>query len=220
MVACPPSMNLELYLQNRLSGFKYVSKLDEALALYDQMVRMQPRPSIIEFTQLLNAVVKMKCYLDAVSLFNNMRVLDIQTDEYILNVVINSLCRLRRVDLSFAVLGSFFKSGHVPNVTVFSTILKGLFLEEKIREACKLFQKLFVEKICEPDEFLLSIVIDGLCKAGSTGMAVNLLHLFEEKGNCKPSVVAYSTIIDSLCKDKMFWSMERGCRDAETDGGL
>ncbi|KAJ0705353.1 putative tetratricopeptide-like helical domain superfamily [Helianthus annuus] len=45
-------------------------------------------------------------------------------------------------------------------------------------------------------------VINGLCKAGHTSKALELLR-FMEAGSCKPNVYQYNTIIDSLCKDKM-----------------
>uniref|UniRef100_A0A251SMM6 Putative pentatricopeptide repeat protein n=1 Tax=Helianthus annuus TaxID=4232 RepID=A0A251SMM6_HELAN len=45
-------------------------------------------------------------------------------------------------------------------------------------------------------------VVNGLCKAGHTSKALELLR-FMEASSCKPNVYQYNTIIDSLCKDKM-----------------
>ncbi|KAL0289919.1 UNVERIFIED_CONTAM: putative pentatricopeptide repeat-containing protein, mitochondrial [Sesamum angustifolium] len=127
--------------------------------------------------KLLNMVVKMKQYPVVLCLFDEMY-------------------------FGFAILSSFFKRGYEPNVTTFNTLIKGLFLDDKVIEAEKLFKKLLTLKLCEPDEVTVLTVVNGLCKAGHTLTAYDLLGLFE-KTSFKPNVYSYSTVIDSLCKDRM-----------------
>ncbi|KAL0377018.1 UNVERIFIED_CONTAM: hypothetical protein Scaly_0819400 [Sesamum calycinum] len=107
-----------------------------------------------------------------------------------------------KLDFGFAILGSFFKRGYEPNVTTFTTLIKGLFLDDKVIEAEKLFKKLLALKLCEPNEVMILTVINGLCKAGHTLTAYDLLGLFE-KTSFKPDLYSYNTVIDSLCKDRM-----------------
>ncbi|PIN15574.1 hypothetical protein CDL12_11780 [Handroanthus impetiginosus] len=124
-------------------------------------------------------------------------------NEYTLTILINCFCNLNRADLGFSILGSFFKCGYNPSVTTFTTLLKGLFLEEKVSEGEKLFKKLFREKYCEPNEVTIVTVMDGLCKARETRKAYRLLWLWEKKGY-KPYVGCYNTLINRLCKDGKF----------------
>ncbi|KAL0455696.1 UNVERIFIED_CONTAM: putative pentatricopeptide repeat-containing protein, mitochondrial [Sesamum latifolium] len=151
------------------------------------MLRVRPQPSVVQFTKLLNVVVKMKQYRVALNLFDEMRQWDTLVDVYTLTVVINCYCLLNQIDFGFAILGSFFKHGYEPNVTTFNTLIKGLFLDDKIVEPEKLFKKLLTLKLCEPNEFTILTVINGLCKAGHTLTAYDLLGLFE-KTSCKPNV--------------------------------
>ncbi|KAL0456347.1 UNVERIFIED_CONTAM: putative pentatricopeptide repeat-containing protein, mitochondrial [Sesamum latifolium] len=166
------------------------------------MLRMRPQPSVVQFTKLLNVVVKMKQYRVVLNLFDEMRQSDALVDEYTLTVAFNCYCLLNRVDFGFAILGSFFKLGYEPDVYSFNTLIKGLFLDDNVFEAEKLFKKLLTLKVCEPNEVTILTVINRLCKAGHTLTAYDLLGLFE-KTSCKPNVFSYSTVIDSLCKDCM-----------------
>ncbi|KAL0456577.1 UNVERIFIED_CONTAM: putative pentatricopeptide repeat-containing protein, mitochondrial [Sesamum latifolium] len=182
--------------------FSCIHEVDDAVFLFRQMLRMRPQPSVVQFTKLLNVVVKMKQYPVALYLFDEMCKWGTPINEYTLNIVINCYSLLNRVDFRFAILGSFFKRGYEPNVTTFNTLIKGLFLDDKIVEAEKLFKKLLTLKLCVLDEFTILTVINGLCRAGHTLTACDLLGLFE-KTSFKPNVYSYTTVIDSLCKDRM-----------------
>ncbi|KAK4394076.1 putative pentatricopeptide repeat-containing protein, mitochondrial [Sesamum angolense] len=182
--------------------FNCIHEVDDAVFLFRQMLRMRPQPSVVQFTKLFNVVVKMEQYSVAVNLFDEMRQLGAPVNEYTLTIVINCYCLLNRVDFGFSILGSFFKRGYQPNVTTFTTLIKGLFLDDKVMEAERLFKKLLTRKLCEPNEVTILTVINGLCKAGHTLTAYDLLGLFD-KTSFKPDVKSYSTVIDSLCKDRM-----------------
>ncbi|KAK4406258.1 hypothetical protein Sango_0632300 [Sesamum angolense] len=182
--------------------FSCIHEVDDAVSLFREMLRMRPQPSVVQFTILLNVVVKMKQYRVALNIFDEMRQSDAPVDGYTWTVVINCYCLLNRVDFGFAILGSFLKRGYEPNVCTFNPLIKGLFLDDKVVEAEKFFKKLLTLKLCEPNEVTIFTVINGLCKAGHTLTAYDLLGLFE-KTSCKPNVFSYTTVIDSLCKDRM-----------------
>ncbi|XP_059629779.1 pentatricopeptide repeat-containing protein At1g62914, mitochondrial-like [Cornus florida] len=179
------------------------NKLKDALNSFNRMVRTRPLPFIIEFNQLLGFITIMKHYSIVVSLYKEMRVLCISIDDYTMTIVINCYCHLNRVDFGFATLGDLFKRGHVPNVTTFTTLIKGLFLKDKFAEAMELFNKLLRGNEIEPDEIMYGTMINGLCKIGNTSMAIGLLRAMEKTKIFRANLVMYSIIIDSLCKDKM-----------------
>ncbi|KAH6831338.1 hypothetical protein C2S53_010991 [Perilla frutescens var. hirtella] len=88
-----------------------------------------------------------------------------------------------------------------PNVVTFTTLLKGLCLDDKVIEAEQLFSKLLALNLCEPDEVTINTLINGLCKGGYTSRACDLLELLETT-SCKPNANAYNALIDGLCKDE------------------
>ncbi|KAL0349870.1 UNVERIFIED_CONTAM: putative pentatricopeptide repeat-containing protein, mitochondrial [Sesamum radiatum] len=175
--------------------FSSINDVDDAVCLFHDMVRMQPQPYVFQFNKLLTVVVKMKHYSVALYLFDKMRQLGAPVNEITMSIAVNCYCLLNRVDFGFAILGTFFKRGWEPDATTFNTLIKGLFLVGEIAEAEKLFKKLLSEKLCEPDEIMYLIVLNGLSKAGHTLAARDLLGFFENM-SCKPNVYAYNTVID------------------------
>ena len=76
---------------------KYVfDKIDDALNKFDQMVDMLPRPSVVEFNQLVASIVRMKYYPTAISLFRQIELLGIQLDNYAPTILINCFCQIGR----------------------------------------------------------------------------------------------------------------------------
>ncbi|KAL3850015.1 hypothetical protein ACJIZ3_011897 [Penstemon smallii] len=182
--------------------FNSINKVEDVICIFRDMLRRRPLPYVIHFNKSLTSVVKMKQYSIALLLFDEMRQLGVPAHDYTMNIAINCYCLLNRVDFGFSILCNFFKCGIQPNVTTFNTLIKGLFLEDRVFEAEKLFKKLLRERLCEPNEITFLIVVNGLCKAGHTLTAFDLVMLLE-KGRSKPNVRVYTTLIDSLCKDRM-----------------
>ncbi|CAI9273866.1 unnamed protein product [Lactuca saligna] len=190
-----------LFLRNN-STVAQITKLNDALHLFDQMLHRQPRPSIFEFTKLITVIAKMEHYSTAVSLFKQINLMGIPSDLFAINISINCHCHLNQVKYGFALLAIIVKQGHPPNVTTYSTLINGLVLTDHVFEAVELFKKLLREKLCEPNQVMYGTVINGLCKVGHCSRALDLLR-FMEASSCKPYVAQYNTIIDSLCKDNM-----------------
>lgn len=111
---------------------------------------MQSHPSVIDFTKLLNVIVKMKQYSVALHLFDEMRHRNAPINEYTLTIAINCYCRMKRVSFGFAIFGSFFKLGFALGISTLGTLISGLFLDHKAAEALKLFQKIVNPRMCEP----------------------------------------------------------------------
>ena len=175
-------------------------KIDEALTLFNQMIHSHPRPSIVEFTQLLSSIVRMKHYVTAVFLIRQMELLGIQHNVYTLTILVNCFCRLHYVGFGFSVLAKMFKLSLQPNVITFSTLINGFCIESKVARAVKLLNDM-VREGYQPNLISYSMIVKGLCKIGDTSGAIRLLRVMEERG-CAPNILTYSTIIDSLCKDE------------------
>ncbi|KAL8479246.1 hypothetical protein ACS0TY_026204 [Phlomoides rotata] len=183
---------------NRFFSKSPANSRDDALVLYEKMTRMRPLPSVIEFTQLLTRVVHLREYSTAIRLFKDICNLDIPVNEYTLNIVVKSYCHCNRADYGFPVLGMFFKRGCAPDAITFSTLLRGLFMENRINEALELFLKITREELCELNVILYGTVIDGLCKKMKIDTALKLFDEMCKKG-ISPNVIVYSSLIHGLC---------------------
>ncbi|KAF3641674.1 putative pentatricopeptide repeat-containing protein, mitochondrial-like [Capsicum annuum] len=164
------------------------------------MVRMNPLHSVVDFSKLFNTMLTMKHYSLVVSLFREMRILGIPIDGFILNIVTNSYCLMHRSDCAFSVLPFYLKSGILFSGVTFTSLIRGLFAENRLKDAVELFKKVARENICEPDQVMYGTVMNGLSKRGHTQKALSLLRLMEH-GNTKPDVYKYNIVVDALCKD-------------------
>jgi pentatricopeptide repeat protein len=175
--------------------------LDDALGVFDRMLHMHPLPSIMDFTQLLTAIARMKHHSTVISLIKEMKLSGIASDAYIMSTLINCFCHLNRVDFGFSILARILKLGFEPSCIILSTLVKGLCIQGKIVEAVRLVNKM--EKIgYQPDIVTYGTIMNCLCKIGKTNEAIGLFRKMEER-NLELDVVLYSTIIDSLCKDRL-----------------
>ncbi|XP_070012902.1 putative pentatricopeptide repeat-containing protein At1g12700, mitochondrial [Nicotiana sylvestris] len=147
-------------------------------------------------------MVNMKHYSSVVSLFQQMLKSGIPIDGFILSIAINNYCLMHRFDCGFLVLAIYLKKGIPFNVVTFSTLLRGLFADNKIKDAVNLFKKLVREDIFEPNEVMYSIVMNGLSKMGHTKKTLDLLRVMEQ-GSTKHNAYIYNIVIDALCKDRM-----------------
>ncbi|KAI3470258.1 hypothetical protein Pfo_026921 [Paulownia fortunei] len=156
------------------------------------MVSMRPY-SVVEFTKLLGVVVKIKHYYIAIFVFNKMCRLCAAKNEYTMNIIINCYCLLNRVEFGLGIMGILLKEQYEPDVTTFATIIKGLYSVGKVGEATKIFEVLMFHQICEPNDVMVSTVINDLCKADQTLIANDLLGLYENT-SYTPTVYDYSEI--------------------------
>ncbi|XP_058223224.1 pentatricopeptide repeat-containing protein At1g62670, mitochondrial-like [Rhododendron vialii] len=206
-----PAQIKKLVFEKHKLGF---DKLDHGLSLFRRMVQLRSRLSVIDFSQLLRAIDKMKQYSTVISLFREYRDLGIPINEYTLAILINCFCRINRVDYGFAILGIIFKCGYKADLNTLTTLINGYILQDvntftslingyilqDNTDAVKLFLRLTKQRDIIRDEVTYGTIINGLCKLGNTTMAVELVRSMQ-KWHCKPNAVIYSTIIDNLCKD-------------------
>uniref|UniRef100_A0A2N9GUD4 H(+)-exporting diphosphatase n=1 Tax=Fagus sylvatica TaxID=28930 RepID=A0A2N9GUD4_FAGSY len=200
-----PNQNRNQFLQSvrDVCKARAFRNLDHALHLFDTMLHMCPLPSILDFNQLLGAIVRMKHYSEVITLIREIESLGISPDVYTLTVLINCFCHLNRVDFGFSVLARILKLGYQPNCITLNTIVKGLCLQGEPWWSCEtaaaieLLRKLEEEKV-EFNVVLYNTIIDSLCKDRSVTEALNFLFEMMSKG-IQPNVITYTCLIQGLC---------------------
>ncbi|KAB2032550.1 hypothetical protein ES319_D05G381900v1 [Gossypium barbadense] len=184
----------------RDDGFENV---DHALILFNKMIGRYPVPSILEFTKLFAAIVRIKHYAIVVSMCSQMELLGVSHDVYSMSILINCFCQLDRIDFGLSILGKMLKLGVEPSAVTFSTLINGLCNQSKISEAVCMFDEMTEKWLMEgrgyePNIVAYSTVIDCLCKNGLLKEVLDLFSEVKVKG-IRPNIITYNCLIHGMC---------------------
>ena len=152
------------YREMLRSGLVDIKK-DDAISIFQSMIRSRPLPTVIDFTRLFSAVAKTKWYDLVLGLVKQMELNGISCDIYTLSIVINCFCRCRELGFAFSVFGKMLKLGYEPDTITFSTLINGLCLEGRVSQAVELVDRMVETKVT-PDLIILNTLINGLCLQG------------------------------------------------------
>nr|XP_017189578.2 pentatricopeptide repeat-containing protein At1g12775, mitochondrial-like [Malus domestica] len=190
----------ESTIQTRCKSGKI--RKDEALGYFNSMIQTKPLPSIWTFNCLFGALSKMKQYSAVVSMCKQlMDCTQFRPEVGTMNIFLNCLCRLNRVNACFSVLAITLKYGLKPDACSINTLLHGLWKYSSLAEAMEFFQEIET-KGYKCNEITCATMINGLCKAGKTSKALEILTKMWEGGRFNPNQECYNPIIDSLCKER------------------
>ncbi|VVA34049.1 PREDICTED: pentatricopeptide [Prunus dulcis] len=188
---------METLIQTRCKSGTLES--EEALGYFNSMIQTKPIPSNWTFKCLFGALYKMKQYSALVSMYKQLMGCQFQPDVTAMNIFMNCLCRLNRVDLGFSVLALTFKYGLEPDAYSLNALLQGLCKNSALSEAVELFRK--IEEKEYPDVVTYNTLIYGLCQSGKWEKAKSFLICMVDSG-IPPDVYTYGVLISALCKEE------------------
>ncbi|KAK7398830.1 hypothetical protein VNO78_10003 [Psophocarpus tetragonolobus] len=120
-------------------------------------------------------------------------------------ILVNNLCKARRIDEALEVFdklkgkGEGNRVGVEPDVILYNTLIDGLCKVGREDHGLSLLEEMKTKKQCRPNAVTYNCLIDGFCKAGKIGKACKLYsQMINEE--VKPTVVTLNTLVDGLCK--------------------
>ncbi|CAA7039016.1 unnamed protein product [Microthlaspi erraticum] len=93
------------------SGFHYIESLDNAIELFDDMVRCRPFPSAIDFNKLMGVIVRMNRPDIVISLYQMMEMRRIPFDIYTMNIMLKCFCSCHKLPFALSTFGKITKLG-------------------------------------------------------------------------------------------------------------
>ncbi|TKY61026.1 Pentatricopeptide repeat-containing protein mitochondrial [Spatholobus suberectus] len=120
-------------------------------------------------------------------------------------ILVNHLCKARRIDEALEVFdklrgkGEGKRVGVEPDVILFNTLIDGLCKVGREEHGLSLLEEMKTKSKSRPNAVTYNCLIDGFCKAGNIGKARKLFSQMIEEG-VQPSVVTLNTMVDGLCK--------------------
>ena len=165
--------------------------LDHALDLFDEMLHMDPLPSIVDFTGLLAAIAIMKHYLVVITLFMGlclqgkingaMRLVDemekkgYEPDRFTCGTIVNGLCKIGETNVAISLLWKMEKGNFLLDPAAYNTIIDSLCKDRLVIDALKLLSEMISEGI-KPDHVTSNCLIQGVCNFGQWRDATTLLN--------------------------------------------
>ncbi|ESQ50912.1 hypothetical protein EUTSA_v10022571mg [Eutrema salsugineum] len=131
--------------------------------------------------------------------------MEIRPDVVTLGILINTLCKSRKVDEALQVFqqtcGKKTDDGNVIKADSihFNTLINGLCKVGRMKEAEELLARMKMEENCVPNTVTYNCLIGGYCIAGQLESAKEAVSRMNEDG-IKPNVVTLNTVIGGMCR--------------------
>ncbi|KAG6666959.1 hypothetical protein CIPAW_01G067100 [Carya illinoinensis] len=150
------------------------------------------------------------------TLMTEMKAMDIQPNVVTFGILINHMCKSRRVDEALEVFekmkGMRSENKCMPNTVTYNCLIDRFCKAGEIERAQELFDQMNKERVfekmiggndgfsVEPNVITYNTLIDGLCKVGRQEEGLTLLHQMRSENKCMPDTVTYNCLIDGFCK--------------------
>ncbi|KAL3655751.1 hypothetical protein CASFOL_000147 [Castilleja foliolosa] len=152
----------------------------------------------------------------SVKLFQQAKSTEFEGCLFSYNALLGVLVKANKVGLAWGYFGQVvIKSSVVkPDVSTYTTIIRGLCKVGMIKDAEKLFDEMTVRK----NLTTYNVMIDGFCKKGLMERARKIVDRMVGNESCLPDVVSYTSLIDGYCKKGEFENAMR-CFDEMLNNG-
>ncbi|KAJ1271209.1 hypothetical protein BS78_06G111100 [Paspalum vaginatum] len=181
-----------------ISGYCKAGRMDDAAAVYNDMLRSGIRPNTVTYNVLINGYGKAGDIESAVGMYQQLMLRRCPPDVVTFSSLIDGYCRCGQLDGAMRIWKEMSLYHIQPNVYTFSIIIHSLCKQNRSEEALGVLRELNMRADIVPRAFMYNPVIDILCKGGKVDEANLILKDMEEKG-CHPDKYTYTILIIGHC---------------------
>ncbi|GMN48074.1 hypothetical protein TIFTF001_017245 [Ficus carica] len=134
----------------------------------------------------------------AIKAFNEYPEVGVYWNTASYNIIIHSLCELRKIKEAHHLLVQMELRGCIPDVVSYSTIISRYCIVGDLQKALKLIEQMKIKGL-KPNPYTYSSMVLLLCKTGKLSEAEKVLREMTTQGVI-PDNVVYTTLIDGFCK--------------------
>ncbi|KAH7862500.1 hypothetical protein Vadar_005739 [Vaccinium darrowii] len=153
---------------------------------------------------LLTGLGRNRDYPTMNKLLVEMKENGVEPDVITFGILVNHLCKFRRVDEALEVLekmgggsGSFGFSV-TPDTVLYNTLVDGFCKVGRQEKGFELMERMRSQG-CEPNTVTYNCLIDGFCKAGEIDRARELFDEMNKEG-VPPNVITVNSLVGGMCK--------------------
>ncbi|XP_010090159.2 pentatricopeptide repeat-containing protein At2g06000 [Morus notabilis] len=178
-------------------GYCKLGRMEEASALFDEMMDSGTRPTTVTFNVLIDAFSKVGDMASAIALYEKMLFHGYRPDVVTFTSLIDGYCRVGQLNRGLKLWCEMSVRNVSPNGYTYSVVIHALCKVNRLHEARDLLRQLNCTNIV-PKPFMYNPVIDGFCKAGNVDEANMIVAEMEEK-RCNPDKMTFTILILGNC---------------------
>ncbi|CAL5353420.1 unnamed protein product [Camellia sinensis] len=181
-----------------IDGFCREGQLSMAFNIMNSMDTLGIEPDCLTYTTLIDGLCKQGRPEQANGVLGLMMKKGISPDEVTLTALIDGYCRNGEAGTAFMLFERMVDRRRLMSPHIFNLFLHVLSKQIRVNETNAMLGKM-VKYGLAPSVVTYTILIDGLCRAGSTRHSLNILTLMKQVG-CLPNVYTYTVVIHGLCQ--------------------
>ncbi|XVF33255.1 hypothetical protein REPUB_Repub17cG0153200 [Reevesia pubescens] len=180
-------------------------KINQAWDFLHELLRLRAPLEAPPFNSLLTGLGRSGDFTRMNTVLAEMKETDIQPDIVTFGILINQLCKLRRVDEAMEVLNKMDEESGSDGVSIeadviiYNTLIDGLCKVGKQEEGLHLMERMKSTKGLAPDRATYNCLIDGFCKVGEIERGKQLFDQMNEEGT-SPNVISLNILVDGMCR--------------------
>ncbi|KAJ0250464.1 putative pentatricopeptide repeat-containing protein [Hirschfeldia incana] len=170
---------------------------DDALKLFDEMVKKKVKPTGVTFGTLVNGFCKSFKVKEALKMKHDMlKVYGVFPTVHVYASLIKALCQIGELGLAFKLKDEAYEGKIGVDSAIYSTLISSLIKAGRSEEVSGILEEMR-GKGCEPDTVTYNALINGFCVENDLESAYGVLDQMVEKG-VKPDVIGYNMILGAL----------------------
>ncbi|KAL5572948.1 hypothetical protein UlMin_022545 [Ulmus minor] len=190
-------------LTQLITNFCVDHKNNRAWDVLDAVMKSGSPVEAAPCNALLTGLGKANDFTRMNELMAKMKEMDIQPNVVTFGILINRLCKSRRVDEALEVFEKMSGGESVtlvePDVITYNTLIDGLCKVGRQEEGLRLMEQMRSQKNCAPNTVTYNCLIDGFNKVGEIERALELFDQMK-KEEVSASVITLNTLIDGMCR--------------------
>ncbi|CAH8255519.1 unnamed protein product [Arabidopsis lyrata] len=170
---------------------------DDALKLFDEMVKKKVKPTGVTFGTLIHGLCKNLRVKEALKMKQDMlKVYGVRPTVHIYASLVKALCQIGELSFAFKLKDEAYEGKIKVDSAIYSTLISSLIKAGRSNEVSRILEEMS-EKGCKPDTVTYNVLINGFCVENDSESAYRVLDEMVEKG-LKPDVISYNMILGVL----------------------
>ncbi|XP_031286900.1 putative pentatricopeptide repeat-containing protein At1g53330 [Pistacia vera] len=188
----------EIIFCNVIGFYGRARLCEHALLVFDEMPSFRVQRTVKSFNSLLSAILKCRRFDKMREVFARMEE-DGSADSCSYNILIHGCVVNGKLKEAWSVFGAMLRRGLKADEVTFGTLIYGLCLELRLKQASKLKDDMVRVYKVRPNENVYASLIKGYCDVGELSLAFRLKEEMV-RNEMEVDTAVYSTFISALFK--------------------